>query len=549
MQHFMELLNQPGSAVGFEKYLPAQRGLHAALEDPFTWDELMTALKKMKGGRATGLDGLPIEVEKFIFSDEMLVLLLDDFNSALLLGKQEWKDAVISILFKKGSPALCDNYRGLSLINHTGKLLERMLQNRLLPFALEAGLVPWGQFGFLAGVGTADAQGLAAHLADSAAEQGLKTFRAFVDLTKAYDKVDRDALWLILQRAGVPPRFVALVKDLHVGARAAVRHGGQTSESFPLQRGLKQGSVFAPLLFNIFLGAEYAADASGLELGVRFKWRREARIHRPLPDLQPFNTTNHDFQFVTLSYLAYADDLVLMARSEAALQKMMDIFVRVVDAFGQEVSIAKTKVMVSERVTPANPTRSPATITVHGKPLGLVDSFIYLGCSVAWDGSLDGEIKRRVQRMVAAFSRWRSVLENFDIDIRARLLLFQSVVASNGLYGCETWTVSNAHFNTLDATHFHLLRRTVGPQVYASSQTELLAFIRQVAPEAKIFPLRALAMKRMLRFWGHVARMEPFDYLQAVGARSVPPRHAVVLGAARAYSGKGSCDSLAGVWF
>ena len=192
VEHFSELLNQPGTASDFQRYLPAERVVDSSLDAPFTWDELLDALKKMKAGRATGSDGLPIEVEKFIFSDEMLQLLLSDFNSALLRGvaKQEWKDAVISILFKKGSPSVCDNYRGLSLINHTGKLLERMLQNRLLPFALRVGLVPRGQFGFLAGVGTADAQGLAAHVADSSSQQGLKTFRAFVDLTKAYNKVD-----------------------------------------------------------------------------------------------------------------------------------------------------------------------------------------------------------------------------------------------------------------------------------------------------------------------------------------------------------------------
>ena len=116
--------------------------------------------------------------------------------------------------------------------------------------------------------------------------------------------------------------------------------------------------------------------------------------------------------------------------------------------------------------------------------------------------------------MVAAFSRWRSVLENFDIDIRARLLLFQSVVASNGLYGCETWTVSSAQFSQLDATHFHLLRRTVGPQVYASSQTELLAFIRQVArAQGQDFPSSGTSDEANALF---------LDYLQAVGARSVP---------------------------
>ena len=508
-----------------------QRSWARALDDWFTRLELIKAINQIRNARGTGNDGLPVEVEKYIYSEAMLDLLLEEFNMALASGKvkQDWKDVDISVLFKKGERESCDNYRGISLINHTGKILERMIQNRLLPFALREGLIPETQFGFLAGVGTADAQGLAAHVAQSAANQGVKTFRSFIDLTKAYDKVDREALWMILRRSGVPPHFLALIADMHTDAYASIKQGGARSKPFLLQRGLKQGSVFAPLLFNIFLGAilngceaEYKRGGGGFrpsELGMDIQWRAAARLHVAQPDLMPGMP---DFLFTKLSYIAYADDLVMMARSAEALQHMMNVFVKVAESFGQEVAVKKTKVMVSERLTTDNPVRTPCVITVHGNVLENVDSFVYLGSSVSWNGSLDTEIKRRVQRMCAAFSRWRGVLENFDIDIKARLMIFQSVIVSNGLYGCEVWNASKDNFDTLEGTHFHLLRRTIGPQVAAASRTQVLEFLQQVAPTVKIFPLEALAMKRMLRYWGHVARMDPWNNMQAQGARSRP---------------------------
>ena len=278
LEHFTELLNQPGTAGAYTEFLSPAEECNLLLDVPFIRKELDLVVAQMKTGRATGGDNLPGEVEKFLYTETMLDLLLSEFNRALASGeaKQEWKDVVIAVLHKKGDKGLCDNYRGLSLINHTGKMLERLLQNRLLPFALRRGLIPRGQFGFLAGVGAADAQGLASHLADSASAQGLRTFRVFIDLTKAYDKVDREALWVIMGNAGVPPLFLALVKDLHTGAMATIKQGATLSTPFLLQRGLKQGSVFAPLLFNIFLGAVLHSCESQYKLnpalGVQFQW-------------------------------------------------------------------------------------------------------------------------------------------------------------------------------------------------------------------------------------------------------------------------------------
>jgi hypothetical protein len=104
-------------------------------------------------------------------------------------------------------------------------------------------------------------------VASSALERGIKLFKCFIDLTKAYDRVDRDTLWLILGRYGVTPKLLMIIKNLHVGAMAKVRLKSDTgedifSEMFELLRGLKQRSVFAPLLFNIFFGAIIRAFCS-----------------------------------------------------------------------------------------------------------------------------------------------------------------------------------------------------------------------------------------------------------------------------------------------
>lgn len=184
-------------------------------------------------------------------------MLTKCFNEALDSGiiPSAWKDVIISILFKKGDKRDCNNYRGSSLISHVGKLLERLIQNRLLPYAEQNGLFPESQHGFRPDRSTVDAIFVSRLISASAKEHQRPLYKCFVDLTKAYDKVDRQTLWTLLELRGIPPRMITIIKNLHVGAQAKVKVNGNLSESFQLERGLKQGSVFAPLLFNIFFGA------------------------------------------------------------------------------------------------------------------------------------------------------------------------------------------------------------------------------------------------------------------------------------------------------
>ena len=78
---------------------------------------------------------------------------------------------------------------------------------------------------------------------------------AFVDLTRAFDAVNRDPLWNIPRKFGFPPTFIAILQQFHTGMRAQVVMAGSQSSSFSVEVGVKQGCVLAPIIFNLFLVA------------------------------------------------------------------------------------------------------------------------------------------------------------------------------------------------------------------------------------------------------------------------------------------------------
>ena len=85
---------------------------------------------------------------------------------------------------------------------------------------------------------------------------GVPLFLCFIDIQKAYDSVDRNLLWQVLSRLGVPPQMITVIREFHDGMKACVRSGdGTCSKPFEVNKGLRQGCVLSPLLSNIFIAA------------------------------------------------------------------------------------------------------------------------------------------------------------------------------------------------------------------------------------------------------------------------------------------------------
>ncbi|KAK1886523.1 Secreted RxLR effector protein 78, partial [Dissostichus eleginoides] len=143
---------------------------------------------------------------------------------------------------------------------------------------------------------------------------------AFIDLTKAFDSVNRQALWLVLAKIGCPEKYVRVLKLLHDNMSATVLSGsGDETEPFRVVTGVKQGCVIAPTLFSIFVAAILYLTSKHLPQGVNIMYRTDGQLLN-------INRFRAKGQTTTISImeLQYADDNALVALSEEDLQAVID---------------------------------------------------------------------------------------------------------------------------------------------------------------------------------------------------------------------------------
>ena len=164
---------------------------------------------------------------------------------------QDFKDASIIRLYKrKGNRQVCDNHRGISLLSIAGKIVARVLLDRLNAH-LKQGLLPESQCGFRKERGTIDMVFAARQLQEKCQEQHTDLYSTYVDLTKAFDTVSREGLWRIMAKYGCLQKFMAIVRQLHGSMLARVQDNGETTAPFSVSNAVKQGCVLAPTLFSL----------------------------------------------------------------------------------------------------------------------------------------------------------------------------------------------------------------------------------------------------------------------------------------------------------
>ena len=94
----------------------------------------------------------------------------------------------------------------------------------------------------------------------------------FIDYAKAFDCVDNNKLWEILQETGIPDHLTCLLRNLYTGQKATVRTGHGTTDWFQIGKGVRQGCMLSPCLFNLY--SEYIMRNAGLdEAGIKLESR------------------------------------------------------------------------------------------------------------------------------------------------------------------------------------------------------------------------------------------------------------------------------------
>lgn len=495
-EHFKSVLNQASSFdVSVLAEIP-QREVADYLACPPSQHEVSRAIKCMASGKAPGADGLPAEV--FKHGGPHLTRHLTHILNQMWHDEevpQDFRDAQIIHIFKrKGDRSVCDNHRGIALLSIPGKILARVILNRLSTYVSEIGLLPESQCGFRSGRGTMDMIFTARQLQEKCREQNRDLLAVFVDLTKAFDSVNRPALWAILHKIGCPAKFVNIIRSFHEGMEACVIEAGETSPKFAVTNGTKQGCVLAPLLFSIFFSMTLLVAFRDCEVGIPIQFRTDGNIF----NLRRFQAKTKVHR-ATIRDLLFADDCALMAHTLTGLQELMNRFAIAASRFGLTVSIKKTEVMY-QACTDSN--LQPPTISVGNSTLATVDQFTYLGSVLSNSSRVDNDIAARLAKASTAFGKLQTRLWNeHGITLQTKLAVYRAVVMSTLLYGSEAWTLYRHHVKRLDQFHMRCLRKIAHIRWQDKiPNTEVLRICNMTGIEAVVIGTQ-------LRWVGHVSRM------------------------------------------
>ena len=282
--------------------------------------EVEMAIDKLKMYKASGPDGIPAELIKS--GGEKLIEKIHRLLSIIWVKEalpNEWKESIIVPIYKKGDKTDCNNYRGISLLSTSYKILTNILVSRLTPYIDD--IIGDHQCGFRRNRSTIDQLFSIRQILEKKWEYNGTVHQLYVDFKKAYDSVKREKLYSIMLEFGIPKKLVRLIRMCLNGTKSRVRVGRQFSDTFEIHNGLKQGDALSPLLFNFVL--EHAIKSLEEKEGLQL------------------NGIN--------KLLVYADDVLLLGDNEEILRANTHTLLSNTKKLGLEFNINKTKYMVTDR--------------------------------------------------------------------------------------------------------------------------------------------------------------------------------------------------------
>ena len=462
-------------------------------------EELEAAISHLPNGMAAGISGILPEMVKFgglKLRQELLRLFQLVWRDGQVPA--DWRNAEIVPVPKKGDLSMCDNWRGIALLDVIGKVAGRLLQCRLQQVSED--VLPESQGGFRRGRSCTDQIFCVRQIVEKLYEHRSKAFLIFVDLRKAYDSVPRRGLWCGLRKLGIPSKLVDLIADFHSGMQASVRVGDSRTDPITVRNGLRQGCSLAPVLFNLYFSLVIARWRCVLQdcpefQAVTLQYKRSGKL---------FEKSRRGWESRDWLDLEFADDAVLFAPSRSTALFALESFFSVAADFGLTVSAAKTKVMVGG-VGITDDDRLP--FLVCGSSVECADAFVYLGSLVTPDTRVSQEVDRRLASASRAFGALRCVFDDNSLSLRCKRLIYTACVLSVLLYGSECWTVLKRDAEKLDRFHHCCLRHILGVSRFDQQHYRVTNSLLRDWWEVSM-PLSGLLRQRRLEWLGHVGRMD-----------------------------------------
>ena len=470
--------------------------------DEITREEVINAIKKMKNGKATGEDGIPSEIFKAL-DDVGVTWLRRIFNIAWDEGRipDDWRRAIVCPIYKKGDKTRCENYRGISLLSHAGKIYERVLEQRLRGL-VEEKIGKW-QHGFRPGKGTVDLIFAMKLLLEKDWEWNKDKYAVFIDMEKAFDRVPRKKLWEALghEEYGIPGKLKRAIKSILYETMSKVRGRDMESEWFEVRTGVRQGGVISPLLFIIYMD----------------------RCMKEICD---------DDNEITF---AYADDIAVITDNEQQLQNAMNRWENTLRTREMKINVNKTEVMYVGR------RNVEVGVEVGSERLKQVTSFKYLGVCFEKENKQDIELNNRICKYNSNISMLYPLLKDRNIPRKCKTTIYTTILRPILTYGSEAWTLTSRTRSKIQAAEMRVLRMIKGVTRRDRMRND------EIRRELGVVSILEMVERSKLRWYGHVQRMNenqfPRKYLEyrPQGRRPVGrPRRRWIEGVGEALAARGS---------
>ena len=287
----------------------------------------------------------------------------------------------------------------------------------------------------------------------------------FIDSAKAFDHVDHNKLWKILQEIGIPDHLICLLRNLYAGQEAIVRTGHGTDWPQMGER-VCQGCILSHRLLNLY--AEYIMRKAGLDetqAGIKIAGRN-------------------------INNLRYVDNTTLMSECKEELKSFLMKVKEESEKVGLKLNIQKTKIIASGPIT---------SWKIDGKAMETVTDFILGGSKITAVGDCSHEIKRCSLLGRKVMTNLDSILKSRDITLPTKVHVVKAMVFSVVIYGCESWTVKKAECQRSDAFELWCWRKLL--RVTWTARRFNQSSLKETSPE---YSLNDLMVKLKLQYFCHL---------------------------------------------